>query len=108
MSVEILIMIITLGSASMSIIFLFSVIKENKVNEKTITKIFGIENIEKVKEAKTDEELANIVRSLKKKQKIKLKSLLESQDIRVAVDALKKYILKQNQYVDKKDEYNRG
>ena len=96
MSVEILIMIITLSSASMSIVFLFSVTKDIKIDEKSITKIFGKENIKKVQEAKTDEELAKIVRNLTKKQKVKLKSLLESQDIRVAIDALKTHILKQD------------
>jgi len=96
MSAEILIMIITLSSASMSIIFLFSVTREIKIDEKSITKIFGKENIQKVKEAKTDEELAKIVRNLTKKQKVKLKALLESQDIRVAIDALKTHILKKN------------
>jgi hypothetical protein len=96
MSAEYLIMIITLSSASMSIIFLFSITKDIKIDEKSITKIFGKENIQKVKEAKTDEELAKIVRNLTKKQKVKLKALLESQDIRVAIDALKTHILKKN------------
>ena len=41
MSAEYLIMIITLSSASMSIIFLFSITKDIKIDEKSITKIFG-------------------------------------------------------------------
>jgi GTP cyclohydrolase III len=92
MSAETLIMIITLGSASMSIVFLFSVLKENKADEKKLIKILGNENIQKVKNANNDDEIKEIIRSLTKKQKIKLKTLLESQDIRDALNALKTHI----------------
>jgi len=92
MSAATMIMIITLSSASMSILFLFSIIKENKPDEQKLTKILGNENIKKIKEAKDDEELKNIIKSLTKKQKRKLKTLTESQDIRVALNALKEHI----------------
>jgi len=96
MSAEIMIMIITLSSASMSIIFLFSVLKESKPDKEKLTKIFGEELIEKVKNAKDDEEIKNIIKSLNKKQKVKLKTLLESQDIRIALNALKEHIRGEN------------
>jgi len=92
MSAEIMIMIITLSSASMSIIFLISVLGESKPDEKKLTKILGQEKIEEVKNAKDDEEIKNIIKSLTKKQKRKLKTLLESQDIRDALNALKEHI----------------
>jgi len=92
MSAEMMIMIITLTSASMSIVFLVSVLGESKPDAKKLTKILGKENIEKVKNAKDDEELKEIIKSLTKKQKTKLKTLLESQDIRLAVNALKEHI----------------
>ena len=92
MSAEYMIMIITIGSASMSIIFLFTILRENKPDAKKLTKILGNENIEKVKNAKDDDEIKAIIRSLTKKQKRKLKTLVESQDIREALNALKIHI----------------
>jgi len=92
MSAEIMIMIITLGSASMSIVFLFSVLKENKPNEDKLIKLLGEKKIEEVKNAKNDEEIKTIIKSLTKKQKAKLKTLVESQDIRVALNVLKEHI----------------
>ena len=90
---EYMIMVITLGSASMSIIFLLSVLKENKPDAKKLTKILGKENIEKVKNAQNDDEIKDIIRkNLTKKQKTKLKTLVESQDIRDALNALKEHI----------------
>ncbi len=90
---EYMIMVITLGSASMSIVFLLSVLKENKPDEKKLTKILGEENIQKVKEAKNDDDIKDIIKkNLTKKQKTKLKTLVESQDIRDALNALKIHI----------------
>jgi len=92
MSAEYMIMIITLGSASMSIVFLLSILKENKPDANKLTKILGEENIEKVKQAKDDDEIKDIILKLSKKQKRKLKVLMESQDIRDAINALKEHI----------------
>ena len=92
MSTEVMISIICIGSASMSILFLFSVTKEIKVTPDKIIKIFGEEIIEKIKGADEDE-IKEIVRNLPKKQKVKLKSLLESQDIRDVLSALNEHIL---------------
>jgi len=92
MSAEIMIMIITLSSASMSIIFLISVLGESKPDAKKLTKILGQEKIKEVKNAKNDEEIKEIIKSLNKTQKRKLKTLLESQDIRDALNALKIHI----------------
>jgi GTP cyclohydrolase III len=92
MSAETLIMIITLSSASMSIVFLFSVLGKNIPDEKKLTKILGNENIEKIKNAKDDDEIKDIIRNLTKKQKVKLKTLVESQDIRDALNAFKVHI----------------
>jgi (p)ppGpp synthase/HD superfamily hydrolase len=92
MSAEIMIMIITLGSASMSIVFLFSVLKENKPDKEKLTKILGEEIVQKVQNAKNDEEIKEIIKSLNKKQKRKLKTLTESQDIRVALNAFKEHL----------------
>jgi cysteinyl-tRNA synthetase len=92
MSAEIMIMIITLTSASMSIVFLLSVLKESKPDEKKLTKILGEEIVKQVKEAKNDDEIKEIIKKLDKKQKRKLKTLTESQDIRVALNALKVHL----------------
>jgi len=92
MSAEIMIMIITLSSASMSIIFLISVLGESKPDAKKLTKILGQDKIKEVKNAKNDEEIKEIIKSLNKTQKRKLKTLLESQDIRDALNALKIHI----------------
>ena len=92
MTTELMIMVITLGSASMSIVFLFSVLKESKPDAQKLTKILGEENIQKIKEAKNDEEIKELIKKFTKKQKSKLKTLLESQDIRIALNAFKTHI----------------
>jgi len=92
MSAATMIFIITMSSASMSIIFLFSILKENKPDRQKLTKILGEENIKKIENAKDDEEIKEIIKSLTKKQKRKLKTLTESQDIRVALNAFKEHI----------------
>ena len=92
MSAETLIMIITLGSASMSIVFLISVLGSSVPDAKKLTKILGDDKIEEIKQASNDEEIKEIIKKLTKKQKTKLKTLLESQDIRDALNALKIHI----------------
>jgi len=91
MSAESMIFIIVTLIASMAVIFLFSVLKENEVTPEKLLAIVGEENITKIKEAKNDKEIETIIKSLTKKQKSKLKILLESQDIRDAVNAFKVY-----------------
>ena len=95
MSAELMIFIICIGSASMSILFLMSVTKEIEITPERLTKIFGKENIEKIKTA-SEEEIKEIIRNLPKKQKVKLKSLLESQDIRDVLKALNEHIINKN------------
>ena len=95
MSAELMISIICIGSASMSILFLMSVTKEIEVTPERLIKIFGKENIEKIKNA-SEEEIKEIIRNLPKKQKVKLKSLLESQDIRDVLKALNEHIINKN------------
>ncbi|NPA55161.1 MAG: 4-hydroxy-3-methylbut-2-en-1-yl diphosphate synthase [Epsilonproteobacteria bacterium] len=96
MSAESMIMIITLGSASMSIVFLLSVLNPSQPDAKKLTKILGEENVKKCQNAKDEEELKTIIRSLTKKQKTKLKTLAESQDIRDAVSMIQEHLLKDN------------
>jgi len=90
-----LIIIVMMVIPSMSFIFLFTILKTQKVTKKKIEKIFGKENILKVIEAKTEEEIKEIIRGLPKSKKKKLKTLLESQDIRDVVNILKKHIRKE-------------
>jgi len=90
-----LIMVVGLGIASMAFVFMFLILREVEVNEERIAKILG-EDLEKIKKAKDDEELKEIIRSLPKNKRTKLKTLFESQDIRVAVNEIKKHILKVN------------
>jgi len=52
-----LIVIVMIAIPSMSFIFLFTILKTQKVTKKKIEKIFGKENILKVIEAKTEEEI---------------------------------------------------
>ena len=73
---------------------MFMLIKNTEVTEEKLVKILGEEAVDKIKKAKDDEEIKAIIRSLKRRRKTKLKTLLESQDIRDAVKAIKKHILK--------------
>jgi GTP cyclohydrolase III len=93
MSAEVMIAIVCIGSASMSILFLISITREVEVTADRLTKIIGEENIAKIKEANDEEKIKEIIRNLPKKRKVKLKSLLESQDIRDVIKALNEHIL---------------
>ncbi len=78
---------------SLAFIFLFILFIPNKVTKEKLIKIIGEENIEKIKQAKDEDEIKEIIRSLPKKNKNKLKTLLESQDIRDVLKALHEHIL---------------
>ena len=80
---------------SLAFIFLFILFIPNKVTKEKLIKIIGEENIEKIKQAKDDEEIKKIIRALPKKRRSKLKTLMESQDIRDVLEALHEHILKE-------------
>jgi len=89
-----LIVIVMMVIPSMAIVFLMTILKSQKVSKEKLEKIFGEENILKIIEAKTEEEIKEIIRSLHKSQKKKLKTLLESQDIRDVLKAINEHIRK--------------
>ena len=80
---------------SLAFIFLFILLIPTKVTKEKLIKIIGQENIEKIKNAKDEEEIKAIIRALPKRRKSKLKTLLESQDIRDVLKALNEHILKE-------------
>jgi len=79
---------------SLAFIFIVLLLMPNKVTKEKLEKIFGKEVVEKIKKAKDEEEIKAIIRSLSKRKKIKLKTLLESQDIRDVLKAINEHILK--------------
>jgi len=94
MSATTLIYIVGLSIASMAFIFMFMILKENVVTKEKLEKVLGKEAVEKIKQAKDDEEIKQIIRSLPKLRKVKLKTLMESQDIRDVLKAVHEHILK--------------
>jgi vacuolar-type H+-ATPase subunit C/Vma6 len=89
-----LIIIVMMVIPSMAIVFLITILKTQKVSKEKLIKIFGEKNITKILEAKTEDEIKQIIRSLHKSKKKKLKTLLESQDIRDVLAAINKHIKK--------------
>jgi len=79
---------------SLAFIFIAILLIPNKVTKEKLIKIIGEENIEKIKQAENEDEIKEIIRNLHKKRKNKLKTLLESQDIRDVLKALEEHILK--------------
>jgi len=80
---------------SLNFIFMFFVFMPTKITKEKLEKILGQKAIEEIKKVQNDEKkIAEIIRSLSKKQKNKLKTLLESQDVRDVIKALKEHILK--------------
>ncbi len=94
MSGATMIVIIGLSISSMAFILLFSLLKETKVTEEKLRKILGEKACNELCNAKNEEEIKEIIRGLKKSQKWKLKTLLESQDIRDAIKAIRIHIIK--------------
>jgi predicted CopG family antitoxin len=92
MSTPTLIFIIIFSIVSLSVIFLISILKPSKVTKEKLEKILGDEAVEKLKNAKDENEMKQIIRALPKKRRTKLKVLLESQDIRDAIKAINEYI----------------
>jgi len=79
---------------SLAFIFMVMLLIPTKVTKEKLEKIFGNEIVEKIKNAKDEDEIKAIIRSLPKRKKIKLKTLLESQDIRDVLKAINEHILK--------------
>jgi len=79
---------------SLAFIFMAMLLIPTKVTKEKLEKIFGKETINRIKNAKDEDEIKAIIRSLPKRKKIKLKTLLESQDIRDVLKAINKHILK--------------
>ncbi|NPA12007.1 MAG: 4-hydroxy-3-methylbut-2-en-1-yl diphosphate synthase [Epsilonproteobacteria bacterium] len=94
MSATTLIYVVGLSIASMAFIFLFMLLRPNEVTKEKLQSILGEDALEKIKNAKSDDELKQIIRSLSKRRKLKLKTLMESQDIRDVINAIKQHILK--------------
>ena len=94
MSATTMIMVVGLTIASMAFIFVFSLLKENKVDEKSLRKVLGDDVCDALCKAESEEEMKKIIRGLKKSKKWKLKTLLESQDIRDVIKAVNTYLKK--------------
>ncbi len=88
-----LIIMVGLFIASLAFVFIFLLLKPNEVTKEKLEKILGEDVVKKIKEAKDEEEIKKIIRALPKKKRTKLKTLMESQDIRVLLDAIYKFIL---------------
>ena len=84
--------IVAFSIFSLAIIFMIMLFIPNKVTKEKLEKILGKEVVEKLKEVQHDEEkMKEIIRGLKTKQKVKLKTLFESQDIRDVIKGFKEY-----------------
>jgi predicted CopG family antitoxin len=92
MSAPTLIYIVAFLIVSISVIFLFTLLKPNVVTKEKLEKILGEDAVEKLKNAKDENEMKQIIRALPKKRRTKLKVLLESQDIRDAIKAINEHI----------------
>jgi hypothetical protein len=91
MSATTMITVVGLGIASMAFIFIFMLLRKIEVTEERILKILG-EHAQKIKEAQNDDELKKLIRELPKNKRTKLKTLFESQDLRIAVSEIKKHL----------------
>jgi len=78
---------------SFAFVFIILLLLPNKVTKDKLIKVLGEDVIEKIKKAKDEEEIKAIIRALPKRKKWKLKTLLESQDIRDVLKALDEHIL---------------
>jgi len=84
--------IVAFSIFSLAIIFMIMLFIPNKVTKEKLEKILGKEVVEKLKEVQHDEEkMKEIIRGLKTKQKVKLKTLFESQDVRDVIKGFKEY-----------------
>jgi hypothetical protein len=92
MSATTLIYTVALLSVSLAVVFLLLILKPSNVTKEKLEKILGDEAIQELKNAKDETEIKQIIRSLPKKTKTKLKVLLESQDIRDAIKAINEHI----------------
>jgi len=84
--------VVSFSIFSLAIIFMIMLVIPNKVTKEKLEKILGKEVIEKLKEVEHDEEkMKEIIRNLKTRQKIKLKTLFESQDVRDVIKGFKEH-----------------
>jgi (p)ppGpp synthase/HD superfamily hydrolase len=87
-----LVMGVGLGIASMAFILLFMLLRETEVTRERLERVLGAEVVAQLERASTNREIEEIIRKLSWRQKSRLKTLLESQDIRDAVWAIRKYL----------------
>jgi uncharacterized membrane protein len=92
MSAPTLMFIVALSIVLLSVIFLLTILKPSEVTKEKLEKILGDEAINKLKNAKDENEMKQIIRALPKNVRTKLKVLLESQDIRDAIKAINEHI----------------
>jgi hypothetical protein len=92
MSASFLLYAVALLIASLAFVFMFLILKPSKVTKEKLEKILGEEVVEKLKKAKDEEEMKQIIRSMPKGKRTKLKVLLESQDIRDAIKVINEHI----------------
>jgi hypothetical protein len=92
MSASFLLYAVALLIASLAFVFMFLILKPSKVTKEKLEKILGEEVVEKLKKAKDEEEMKQIIRSMPKGKRTKLKVLLESQDIRDAIKAINEHL----------------
>jgi len=88
-----IIFLVGVGIFSLAFIFIILLLLPNKVTKEKLEKILGDDVIRKIKSAKDEDEIKAIIRALPKRKKWKLKTLLESQDIRDVLKALNEHIL---------------
>jgi len=86
MSATTLIYLVGIGIFSLAFIFMFMLLKPTKVTKQQLEKVLGRDNVEKILNAKDPEDIKNVILSLKRRKKIKLKTLAESQNL---IDAMK-------------------
>jgi len=86
MSATTLIYMVGIGIFSLAFIFMFLILMPTKVTKEKLIKVLGEENAKKILEAQDPEDIKKVILSLKKRKKIKLKTLAESQNL---VDAMR-------------------
>ena len=67
-----LIYVVGIGIFSLAFIFMFMLLKPNRVTKEKLEKVLGKDAVEKIKNAKNYEEVKNVITSLKKSKFAKL------------------------------------
>jgi len=103
MSATTLIYLVGIGIFSLAFIFMFMLLKPVKITKEKLQKVLGKDNVDKILNATTPDDIKKVIISLSKRRKLKLKTLAESQNLIDAMKLINDVLLNSKKFANKEN-----